>query len=65
MTQGRIDRIATGPKRYTCDGSILTVFDYFNSRNKIQLDLAKLTPEILEELAPEPEDDEWQDAPYC
>ena len=65
MTQKQIDRITEGSKRYEFTGSILTVYDYFNSKNKIQIDLAKLTPEILEELAPEPEDDEWQDEPYC
>lgn len=65
MTQRQIDRIAKGSKRFTCDGSILTIYDYYNSENKIQIDLAKLTPDLLEELAPEPEDDEWQDEPYC
>lgn len=59
MTQRQIDRIVEGSKRYEFTGSVLTVFDYYNSRNRIQIDFAKLTPEMLEELAPEPEDDEW------
>ena len=65
MTQKQLDRIATGSKRFTWEGSVFTIYDYYDSRNYIQIDLAKLTPDLLAELAPEPEDDEWQDEPYC
>ena len=55
MTERQIQRIVTGSKRYEFNGAVLTVIDYFDSRNRIQLDLSKLTPELLIELRPDEE----------
>lgn len=53
-------QIINGSKEYKFEGTILTVKNYYTGQ-AIELDLGKLTEEILEELQPEPEeeDDEW------
>ena len=57
MTGQEIYRLATGSTRYEMRNGIMTVQSYYGDA-EIKLDLRKLTPEILEELAPDEEDDE-------
>lgn len=38
--------------------SIMVIREYFDPRVEIRIDLAKLTPEILEQLAPDVEDED-------
>lgn len=65
MTPRQWARLINGSKRYEFTGTVLTITDYYDSRNTIQLDLGKLTPDMLADLQPEPEDEDWQDEPYC
>ena len=44
-------RIIRGSKEYRFDGTVLTVINYYTGK-KIMLDLAAVTPEMLEELTP-------------
>lgn len=62
MTRENIQRIARESKSYTMDGSILTIQNYYYGDLFLQIDIAKLTPEMLEELAPDKEEDEEETA---
>lgn len=52
--------IINGSKEYKFDGTVLTVKGYYTGE-EIKLDLSKLTEEMLEELQPDPEEDESWD----
>ena len=62
-------RVIRGSKRYEFDGTVLTITDYYDSRNKVVLDLSFLTEDMLRELSPDDskmaivyneEDDVWE-----
>lgn len=57
MTESQIRRLANASKQYEFAGSVLTVRGYYESDLVIKIDISKLTPEMLEELAPN--EDEW------
>ncbi len=57
LTASEIRRLAEGSTRYEMHNGVMRVQSYYEDR-EIWLDLRKLTPEILEELAPDEEDDE-------
>lgn len=65
MTEQDIQRLATGSTRYEMRDGIMTVSSYYGEE-EIKIDLRKLTPEMLEELAPDDweedeEMDEWEE----
>lgn len=57
MTQREINRLAAGSKTYVFEGTVLIITDYYNRRNSIKIDLTKLTPEMLEDLQPDEDED--------
>lgn len=65
LNELQISRLAFGSKQYDCEDAIniMTIRGYYESDLEIKIDLSKLTPEILKELAPDEdewdEDDEW------
>ena len=53
-------RILRRSKEYEFDGSVLVLRDYYNG-DEIRLDLAKVTPEIFEEIAEgDPKEEIWR-----
>ena len=59
VTVEQVSRILMGSKEYEFNGSVLTVRDYYDRQNKFSIDLSKLTQEMLEELKPDEDDEEW------
>lgn len=63
LNEAQIRRLANASKQYEMDGSIMTIRGYYESDLVMKIDISKLTPEMLEELAPDEdewdEDDEW------
>lgn len=60
MNEREIYRLVTGSTRYEMRGGVMTVQSYYGD-GEIKLDLRKLTPEMLEELAPDEEEEEdWE-----
>ena len=58
IKQKSIIDLVNGSKTFTFNGPILTITSYYDSRKQIKLDLSKLTPEMLEELWPDAENDD-------
>ena len=61
MDFSEVMQIIHGSKRYEFHGSVLTVTGYYTGE-RVKLDLSNLTEEMLEELAPDEDDDreeEW------
>lgn len=59
MNELQIMRLANASKQYEFNGPVLTVRGYYESDLEIKIDFSKLTPEMLEELAPD--EDEWDE----
>lgn len=59
ISERDLRRLINGSIEYFVKDGILTIRDYYavNDR-RIQIDLNKLTPEIVEELRPDEEEDE-------
>ena len=57
MTKKQLRRLINGSKRYEFKGNILTIIDWYDSKNRIQIDFSKMTTEMLEELKPDEEED--------
>ena len=59
IDQKQLRRLVNGSIEYFVKDGILTIRDYYavNDR-RIDIDLHKLTPEILEQLAPDEEDED-------
>lgn len=53
--------IINGSIQYEIHGTVLTLIGYYTGK-RVEIDLAKITPEMLEEITADPEDDEeeWQ-----
>lgn len=56
-------QIINGSKEYSFKGTILTVKNYYTGQ-AIKLDLGRLTEEILEELQPEPDEEDEECSYY-
>lgn len=53
--------IINGSVQYQISGTVLTLTGYYTGK-EVKIDLAKITPEMLEEITAEPEDEneeEW------
>lgn len=50
--------IIRGSKQFTFEGSVLEITGYYTG-DTIKLDLGKLTEEMLEELQPDEEEDDY------
>lgn len=62
MTQAKLYRLATSSKEFRCergDVSVLIVSDYYDRSNYIKIDFKKLTPEILKEISPDEESEDY------
>lgn len=59
MNESQIRRLANASKEYKFEGPVLTVRGYYESDLIMKIDISKLTPEMLEELAPD--EDEWDE----
>ena len=57
MTQEQINEIVHNSKQFSFEGSVLTVTNYYDSKKELVLDLAKLTPEMVEALSYDGEED--------
>lgn len=64
LNESQIRRLAFGSKQYDCEDAIniMTIRGYYESDLMIKIDLSKLTPEMLEELAPD--EDDWDEADW-
>ena len=60
MNEAQIRRLANASKQYEMDGAVLTIRGYYESDLVMKIDISKLTPEMLEELAPD-EDEDWDE----
>ena len=58
ITEKSLHRLVNGSIEYFAKNGVLTIRDYYNISRKIEIDLHKLTPEILEQLAPDEEEEE-------
>ena len=59
MNESQIRRLSNASKEFYFEGSVLTVRGYYESDLVMKIDISKLTPEMLEELAPD--EDEWEE----
>lgn len=61
LNESQIRKLAFGSKQYDCNDAInvMTIRGYYEPDLEIKIDLSKLTPEILEELAPD--EDDWDE----
>ena len=52
--------IIHGSVQYQIDGTVLTLTGYYTGK-EVKIDLAKITPDMLEEIAADPEEteEEW------
>ena len=57
MNKEQINEIVHNSKQFSFEGSVLTVTNYYDSKKELVLDLAKLTPEMVEQLGYEEEED--------
>jgi len=49
--------IIHGSVRYEIDGTVLTLTGYYTGK-EVKIDLSKITPDMLEEIAADPEENE-------
>lgn len=49
--------IIHGSKQYEMHSTVLTLIGYYSGK-RVELDLAKITPEMLEEITADPDEDE-------
>ena len=49
--------IIHGSVRYEIDGTVLTLTGYYTGK-EVKIDLAKITPDMLEKIAADPEENE-------
>lgn len=61
IDQKKLSRIVNGSIEYFVKNGIMTIRDYYNISRYIEIDLTKLTPEILEELKPDSDEEEDED----
>lgn len=57
MNYKTFSEIINGSVRYEISGTVLTLTGYYTGK-EVKIDLSKITPDMLEEIAAEPEDDE-------
>lgn len=59
IDQKQINRLASESKSFMCSGSVLRVQSYYMPYTRhIEIDLRKLTPEILEQIKPDEDEEE-------
>lgn len=59
LNQSEIRRLAHSSVQYEMNGGVMMIQGYYEPDLEIKIDLSKLTPEMLEELAPD--EDEWDE----